>query len=75
MDRAQESGDVAWVLLLAARTPEVLLLLAACVVRRPARPSSPAALGAIAAVGFFDLLAKAAQRAKVAASGCEIVHR
>src|SRR5919108_703771 len=34
MDRAQESGDGAWVLL-AARTPEVLLLLAACAVRRP----------------------------------------
>jgi drug/metabolite transporter (DMT)-like permease len=55
MDRAEESGDVAWVLL-AARTPEVLLLLAACAVRRPGLPSA-AALGAIAAIGFFDLLA------------------
>src|SRR5215207_5811033 len=56
MDRAEESGDVAWVLL-AARTPEVLLLLAACAVRRPGLPLAPAAVGAIAAIGFFDLLA------------------
>jgi drug/metabolite transporter (DMT)-like permease len=56
MDRAEESGDVAWVLL-AARTPEVLLLLAACAARRPGLPSAPAAFGAIAAIGFFDLLA------------------
>jgi drug/metabolite transporter (DMT)-like permease len=56
LDRAEESGDAAWVLL-AARTPEVLLLLAACAVRRPGLPSAPAAFGAIAAIGFFDLLA------------------
>jgi drug/metabolite transporter (DMT)-like permease len=56
MDRAEESGDVAWVLL-AARTPEVLLLLAACAVRRPGLPLAPDAVGAIAAIGFFDLLA------------------
>ena len=34
IDRAEESGDVAWVLL-AARTADVLLLLAACAVVRP----------------------------------------
>jgi drug/metabolite transporter (DMT)-like permease len=56
MDRAEESGDVAWVLL-AARTPEVILLLAACAVRRPRLPSTPGAFGAIAAIGFFDLFA------------------
>jgi uncharacterized membrane protein len=56
MDRAEESADVAWVLL-AARIPEVLLLLAACAVFRPALPSAPAAFGTIAAIGLFDLLA------------------
>jgi drug/metabolite transporter (DMT)-like permease len=56
MDRAEESGDAAWILL-AARTPEVLVLLAACAVRRPGLPSAPAAFAAIAAIGFFDLLA------------------
>jgi drug/metabolite transporter (DMT)-like permease len=56
IDRAEESGDVAWVLL-AARTPAWLLLLAVCALRRPPLPSSPAALGALVAVGFFDLLA------------------
>jgi drug/metabolite transporter (DMT)-like permease len=56
LDRAEETGDVAWVLL-AARTPEVLVLLAACAVRRPGLPSAPAALGAIAAIGVFDQLA------------------
>jgi drug/metabolite transporter (DMT)-like permease len=56
IDRAEESGDVAWILL-AARTPSVLLLLAACALTRPRLPSRPAALGAIAAIGLFDLLA------------------
>jgi drug/metabolite transporter (DMT)-like permease len=56
MDRAEESGDVAWVLL-ATRAPEVILLLAACAVRRPGLPSAPGAFGAIAAIGFLDLLA------------------
>jgi drug/metabolite transporter (DMT)-like permease len=56
MDRAEESGDVAWVLL-AARTPEVLLLLGACAVLRPALPTKPAALGTIAVIGIFDMLA------------------
>jgi drug/metabolite transporter (DMT)-like permease len=56
MDRAGENGDAAWVLL-AARTPEVLLVLAACAIRRPGLPSAPTAVVAIAAIGFFDLLA------------------
>jgi drug/metabolite transporter (DMT)-like permease len=56
IDRAEETGDVAWVLL-SARTADVLILLAACAVVRPKLPTAPAALGAIAAVGVFDLLA------------------
>jgi drug/metabolite transporter (DMT)-like permease len=56
MDRAEERADVAWVLL-AARAPEALLMLAACAIRRPPLPTSPAALGTIAAIGLFDLLA------------------
>jgi len=56
IDRAEETGDVAWVLL-SARTADVLLLLAACAVVRPRLPTAPGALGAIAAVGVFDLLA------------------
>jgi uncharacterized membrane protein len=56
IDRAEERADVAWVLL-AARAPEVLLLLPVCLVRRPALPADPRALGAIAAVGALDLLA------------------
>lgn len=56
IDRAEERADVAWVLL-AARAPEVLLLLPVCLVRRPALPTDPRALAAIAAVGALDLLA------------------
>jgi drug/metabolite transporter (DMT)-like permease len=56
IDRAEQTGDVAWVLL-AARTADVALLLAACAVLRPALPRAPATLGALAAVGVFDLLA------------------
>ncbi len=56
MDRAEERADVAWVLL-AARAPEVLLLVVACAVRRPPLPTAPRALGAIAAIGLLDLLA------------------
>jgi drug/metabolite transporter (DMT)-like permease len=56
IDRAEETADVAWVLL-SARTAAVLLLLGACAVVRPRLPATPAALGAIAAVGVFDLLA------------------
>jgi uncharacterized membrane protein len=56
MDRAEETADVAWVLL-AARAPEVLIILAVCAVRRPPLPTAPRALGTIAAIGLFDLLA------------------
>jgi drug/metabolite transporter (DMT)-like permease len=56
MDEAEERADVAWVLL-AARAPEVLLMGAACAVRRPPLPTSPATLVTIAAIGLFDLLA------------------
>jgi drug/metabolite transporter (DMT)-like permease len=56
IDRAEESADVAWVLL-SARIANVALLLAACAVVRPKLPTAPPALGAIAAVGVFDLLA------------------
>jgi drug/metabolite transporter (DMT)-like permease len=56
IDRAEETGDVAWVLL-SARTADVLILLVACAVVRPKLPTPPAALAAIAAVGVFDLLA------------------
>lgn len=56
MDRAEERADVAWVLL-AARAPEVLVLVAACAVRPPRLPRATSALGAIAAIGILDLLA------------------
>jgi drug/metabolite transporter (DMT)-like permease len=56
IDRAEETGDVAWVLIV-ARTTDMVLLLTACAVVRPALPRAPATLAAIAAVGVFDLLA------------------
>jgi drug/metabolite transporter (DMT)-like permease len=56
IDRAEESGDVAWVLL-SARTAVVAVLIGAALLVRPRLPSAPATLGAIAAVGLFDLLA------------------
>ena len=56
MDRAEERADVAWVLL-AARAPEVLLILAACVVWWPALPRAPIDLVAVASIGLLDLLA------------------
>jgi drug/metabolite transporter (DMT)-like permease len=56
IDRAEETADVAWVLL-AARTADVAILLVACAIVRPRLPTAPAALGPIAAVGVFDLLA------------------
>lgn len=56
IDRAEETGDVAWVLL-AARAADVSLLVVAALALRPRIPTAPAALGAIAAVGVFDLLA------------------
>jgi|SRR5215210_3291903 len=56
IDRAEETADVAWVLL-AARAADVALLALAALVLRPPMPSARAALGAIAAIGLFDLLA------------------
>jgi drug/metabolite transporter (DMT)-like permease len=56
LDRAEQTADVAWVLL-AARVADVLLLVLVSAVRRPPLPTAPAVLGAIAAIGLFDLLA------------------
>jgi drug/metabolite transporter (DMT)-like permease len=56
IDRAEETADVAWVLL-AARGADVALLVVAALALRPPIPTAPAALGAIAAIGVFDLLA------------------
>jgi uncharacterized membrane protein len=73
MDRAEESADVAWVLL-AARAANVALLVAATAVLRPPLPREPAALAPIAAIGVFDLLANllfvlAAQRGLLSVVG------
>jgi drug/metabolite transporter (DMT)-like permease len=56
IDRAEESGDVAWILL-CARIAMVTLLVVAALVVRPRIPTAPATLVAIAAVGLFDLIA------------------
>ena len=56
IDQAEQSADVAWVLL-AARGPETLVLVVAFVLSRTRVPREPATLVALAAVGFFDLLA------------------
>jgi drug/metabolite transporter (DMT)-like permease len=56
MDQAEETGDVAWVLL-CARVMDVALLGAAAAVFRPRIPRGGGALGVIAAVGALDLLA------------------
>jgi drug/metabolite transporter (DMT)-like permease len=56
MDRAEETADIAWILL-AARSADVLLLVLVCAVRRPPLPTAPWALVAIGAIGVFDLLA------------------
>jgi drug/metabolite transporter (DMT)-like permease len=56
VDRAEETADVTWVLF-AARMPTAVLLGLAFALRRPPVPRSPRALGAIAAIGVFDLLA------------------
>jgi drug/metabolite transporter (DMT)-like permease len=56
IDRAEETADVAWVLL-AARTADVVLLVLAALVLRPPIPTARAALVPIAAIGVFDLLA------------------
>ncbi len=56
IDRAEETADVAWVLL-AARIADVTALLIAYAVFRPPLPRDLASLGPIAAVGALDLLA------------------
>jgi uncharacterized membrane protein len=56
IDRAEETADVAWVLL-AARTADVAVLAIAALALRPRIPTGPAALAPIAAIGVFDLLA------------------
>ncbi len=56
IDQAEETADVAWVLL-SARIVDVVILAVACAVVRPRLPAEPRALVAIAAVGVFDLLA------------------
>jgi len=56
IDRAEQTADVAWVLL-AARVADMVVLLAAAAVVRPRIPTAAGALAAVAAVGFFDLLA------------------
>jgi drug/metabolite transporter (DMT)-like permease len=56
IDKAEETADVAWVLL-AARTANVALLVLVTFLVRPRIPTAPPALLAIAAVGLFDLLA------------------
>jgi drug/metabolite transporter (DMT)-like permease len=56
MDRAEETADVAWVLI-CARTSSVVLLLVACAAVRPPLPSTRSALAPIAAIGVFDLFA------------------
>ena len=56
VDRAEETADVAWVLLV-QRSVDVGLLALACAIARPSVPRAPAALAPIAAIGVFDLLA------------------
>jgi drug/metabolite transporter (DMT)-like permease len=55
LDRAEQTGDVAWIML-AARTPDVVIILAACVIWRPAIPAARS-LGTLAGIGMLDLLA------------------
>jgi drug/metabolite transporter (DMT)-like permease len=56
MDKAEETADVAWVLLCARGTSVAAVVIAALALRPPL-PRAPVALGALAAVGVFDLLA------------------
>jgi uncharacterized membrane protein len=56
IDQAEETGDVAWVLL-CTRVVDVALVGVAAAVFRPRLPRAGVALGAIAAVGVLDLLA------------------
>jgi drug/metabolite transporter (DMT)-like permease len=56
IDRAEQTGDVAWVLL-AARTADMAALLLVTAVVRPRIPTGAATLAALTAIGVFDLLA------------------
>jgi len=56
IDRAEQTGDVAWVLL-AARTADIALLAVVAAAVRPRIPTAPSSLAPIAAIGIFDLLA------------------
>jgi drug/metabolite transporter (DMT)-like permease len=56
MDQAEETADVAWVLL-CARVVDVALLVLAAALFRPSLPRGGSAFGVIAAVGALDLLA------------------
>jgi drug/metabolite transporter (DMT)-like permease len=56
IDQAEQSADVAWVLL-SARGPETLLLVLAFALSRASAPRDTGTFVALAAVGFFDLLA------------------
>jgi drug/metabolite transporter (DMT)-like permease len=56
IDQAEQSADVAWVLL-AARGPETLILILGFALSRTRVPRESATYAALAAVGFFDLLA------------------
>jgi drug/metabolite transporter (DMT)-like permease len=56
VDRAEESADVVWVLVM-ARLPTSLILTALVLARRPPMPANPRALGALLLIGVVDLLA------------------
>jgi drug/metabolite transporter (DMT)-like permease len=58
IDRAEQTADVAWVLF-CTRVADVALLVIATAVVRPRFPAAPGTIAAIAAIGFFDLLANA----------------
>jgi drug/metabolite transporter (DMT)-like permease len=56
VDRAEETADVTWVLI-SARVPDVAILTALVLVRRPALPATRGALLPLLMIGFFDLMA------------------
>jgi uncharacterized membrane protein len=56
LDRAEESADVAWVLLV-VRAVDVAVVGLVALARRPPLPRDRTALGALVVVGAFDLLA------------------
>jgi drug/metabolite transporter (DMT)-like permease len=56
IDRAEESGDVAWILL-ATRVADLLILVPLALVNRPPLPPDRQAWAGIVAIGVFDMLA------------------